>query len=441
VHRARIAIDVAPKDSSYSINTRFPRGSTLTVRRMDADTLAALRQSIKKWDAILAGTATDVGDLNCALCQKFLSSPNFCEGCPVKTRTGHRGCRGAPYEDWVRHHEREHLGGDDDRPFSVECGECRRLAAAQLAFLRGLLPPKGLSAADHLRWWLKRGLESILDLLHGVDTAAGASPEEDEVVGVPCAHAYDPAPWRTLKRSLQLASLRPEKFTFVDIGCGKGRVLLSALTLPFVRVIGVELSPALSKIAEQNVAAARLIARRCSSIQVICADATQFAMPDGPNILFFYNPFYVAVLENVLGKVARSYLDNPRSVFLIFYACSSILPKISDLLTRNTDGRARLRVAANIGHRSVNIFELPPIGSVERRVHERRRGSVLGPLATAVLSSLRFGHQERLHPLRRSPSGTDFSLRLFKLTRPARPVAGRAQRRSLTSRLAFGYGS
>jgi hypothetical protein len=328
---------------------------------MNADTLTALRHSIEKWESIVAGKGGDEAGFNCALCQKFFSDPNFCEGCPVKTRTGQRGCLGSPYEDWARHHEREHINGDDDRPLRVECSECRRLAEAQLAFLRGLLPRKGLTAADHFRWWLKRGSESILDLLHGVDTAPGVSAYEDALVSVTRAHAYDPAPWRTLKQSLQLASLRPEKFTFVDIGCGKGRVLLSALALPFARVIGIELSPVLSRIAEQNVAAARLIARRCSSVQVICADATQFVIPDGPNILFFYNSFSFEVMEIVLDEIVHSYLDNPRSVFLIFYACSSIMPKISEFLPTKTNGRTRLRVSANIGSRSVNVFELPQI--------------------------------------------------------------------------------
>jgi SAM-dependent methyltransferase len=220
---------------------------------------------------------------------------------------------------------------------------------------------RGLTASDCFLWWLKRGSEVILDFLHGVDTATGDSAEEGVRTGLPHNHAYDPAPWRTLKRSLRLAYLRPEKFTFVDIGCGKGRVLLAALALPFARIIGIELSPVLSKIAEQNVTAARLIARRCSSVHVIRADATHFVMPAGPNILFFYNPFPFAVMEIVLENITRGYLDNPRPVYLIFYACSSIMPRINEFLLANTDGRARRLVSTNIGSRSVNVFELPPV--------------------------------------------------------------------------------
>ena len=74
---------------------------------MDADTLSALRHSIKKWEMIIATAGGDDAGLNCALCQNFFDHPNFCEGCPVKTYTGLKECIGSPYDDWASHHERE----------------------------------------------------------------------------------------------------------------------------------------------------------------------------------------------------------------------------------------------------------------------------------------------------------------------------------------------
>jgi hypothetical protein len=340
---------------------------------MDADTLSALRHSIKKWEMIIASGGGDDAGLNCALCQKFFDHPKFCEGCPVKTRTGLKGCVGSPYDDWASHHEREHSGGDDCPPLTIECGECHRLAQAQLAFLQGLLPREhatgGLPASLRLRWRTKRGSDIILDSLYGVDTGPGISGDErGSNPGIPASFAYDPAPWRTLKRSMRLASIPAEGFTFVDMGCGKGRVLLSALSLPFSRVIGIELSPALSAIAEKNLASARLIARRCSSAQVICGDASEFSMPHGPNLLFFYNPFPLDTMEIVLGNIARRYFETPRLVCLIFYACSSTISSINEFLFSKTDGHARWLISATVGHRSVNIFTLPQI---ERGMSER----------------------------------------------------------------------
>jgi hypothetical protein len=152
------------------------------------------------------------------------------------------------------------------------------------------------------------------------------------------------------------------------MGCGKGRVLLSALALPFSHVIGIELSPTLSKIAEKNLASARLIARRCSSAQVICGDASEFSMPHGLNLLFFYNPFPLDTMEIVLGNIARCYFETPRLVYLIFYACSSTISSINEFLISKTNGHARWLMSTTVGHRSVNIFTLPQI---ERDMSER----------------------------------------------------------------------
>jgi hypothetical protein len=94
-----------------------------------------------------------------------------------------------------------------------------------------------------LAWWRKRGSGMIFDALHGVDTGSVVSAD----LGIASANvdkglAYDPCPWSTLRRSLRLVSLRAEGFTFVDIGSGKGKVLLSTVVLPFKRIVGVEFS-------------------------------------------------------------------------------------------------------------------------------------------------------------------------------------------------------
>ena len=92
-------------------------------------------------------------------------------------------------------------------------------------------------------WWIKRASGIVFDWLHGVDTG-GVSTENLEIVSTNSEKgiAYDPCPWSTLRWSLRLASLRAAGFTFVDIGSGKGKVLLSAVVLPFKRIVGVEFS-------------------------------------------------------------------------------------------------------------------------------------------------------------------------------------------------------
>jgi SAM-dependent methyltransferase len=85
------------------------------------------------------------------------------------------------------------------------------------------------------------------------------------------------------------------RFTFIDLGCGKGRALLLAGKLGFSRIIGVEYSQDLVDAAKKN----------CPRCSIICADATQFPVPGGPTVLFMYNPFGPVVLSAVLQKLTK----------------------------------------------------------------------------------------------------------------------------------------
>ena len=100
---------------------------------MDKRTRTALEGSIAKWEAIVAGTGTDEGTENCPLCQLFFTMRGpqqlFCEGCPVKERTGQTCCEGSPYQEWG---ENPYASGD----------EAKRIAQAEVDFLRSLLPPE-----------------------------------------------------------------------------------------------------------------------------------------------------------------------------------------------------------------------------------------------------------------------------------------------------------
>jgi hypothetical protein len=60
--------------------------------------LRALDLSIKKWEDILAGTESDEGSDNCALCYLFVREA--CIGCPVREYTGYKFCDESPYDEW-----------------------------------------------------------------------------------------------------------------------------------------------------------------------------------------------------------------------------------------------------------------------------------------------------------------------------------------------------
>ena len=106
---------------------------------MNARTLKALRGSIEKWEAIVAGTGEDQGIVNCPLCALFYRDGcSACSGCPVAKAAGREGCEGTPYIAWTHAEDNGTIRLDSGRVSA----RLKRLAQAELDFLKGLLPKR-----------------------------------------------------------------------------------------------------------------------------------------------------------------------------------------------------------------------------------------------------------------------------------------------------------
>jgi SAM-dependent methyltransferase len=103
-----------------------------------------------------------------------------------------------------------------------------------------------------------------------------------------------------LNRWLRTRPAAIEQTTFVDIGAGMGRAVLLAAELPFRQVIGVELHPALVRIARRNISHWRKAGRPRSSMRMVAGDAVDFAFPPGPCVAFLFNPFGAVVMRRWL---------------------------------------------------------------------------------------------------------------------------------------------
>jgi hypothetical protein len=93
--------------------------------------------------------------------------------------------------------------------------------------------------------------------------------------------------------SQRLAHGALQDFTFIDPGCGKGRVLLIASDYPFHGIIGVEFMPDLYRTAQKNIAGYSSDEQQCRQIEAICMDARDFQFPSGPLVVYLFNPFSV----------------------------------------------------------------------------------------------------------------------------------------------------
>jgi len=128
---------------------------------------------------------------------------------------------------------------------------------------------------------------------------------------------YAPTRGRAFKKLLEKFTV-PRDSTFVDLGSGKGKVLMLAAQLGFRRIVGVDFSPELCRIAEQNVLKYGRRAPLRSEIKVVLSDVAEYAIQDDECVFFLANPFGPSVIQQ-LAKNMRASLDRvPRRIWIIY---------------------------------------------------------------------------------------------------------------------------
>jgi SAM-dependent methyltransferase len=157
---------------------------------------------------------------------------------------------------------------------------------------------------------------------HRVNTTSGAVSWRDRLLGV--FHSpyqpSEPTLFREMVDALQqCAGLNLDEFTFVDLGSGKGRTLLMASDYPFRQIIGVELLPALNRIAQENLKQYKSESQKCFDLESICADATIFPLPDAPLVIYLFNPFPESGLRRALTNLRESLKKKPRPTYVLYH--------------------------------------------------------------------------------------------------------------------------
>jgi SAM-dependent methyltransferase len=109
-----------------------------------------------------------------------------------------------------------------------------------------------------------------------------------------------------------------EEYTFLDLGCGKGRAVLLASELGFREAVGVELNAGLAEIAKANAAIWTAAGKARSPIRIECRDATEGRWPPGPCLVYLYNPFAEPVMRAVV-EAMRECFGNKRNELEIVY--------------------------------------------------------------------------------------------------------------------------
>ena len=109
-----------------------------------------------------------------------------------------------------------------------------------------------------------------------------------------------------------------DRYTFYDVGAGKGRAMMTASLHPFLQVTGVELNPAMAAIARANLVRFNTNASPLAPATLLEADALEAPLPDGPTLAFLFHPFEAPVLRRWLRKV-ESHAATSAEVFDLLY--------------------------------------------------------------------------------------------------------------------------
>jgi len=131
---------------------------------------------------------------------------------------------------------------------------------------------------------------------------------------------YEPTPAPALAKTLEALPVDPSELVFIDIGSGKGKVVLLASTYPFKKVIGVELYEEFHAVAVDNLARFPRERRRAADVVLECVDAAEYQFPPEPSVVYFFNPFAEDILASVLENLEASMEAHPRPLYVIFYA-------------------------------------------------------------------------------------------------------------------------
>lgn len=117
------------------------------------------------------------------------------------------------------------------------------------------------------------------------------------------ANRYEPTPIEVFDELMISLPIDPAQYAFVDLGSGKGRVVMLACEYPFRQVVGIEASAAMHGVAQDNLLSFAPPWRQCSDVSLRLGDAAEVAWPDGPLVLYMYNPFRAPVMLSVLGRL------------------------------------------------------------------------------------------------------------------------------------------
>jgi SAM-dependent methyltransferase len=154
---------------------------------------------------------------------------------------------------------------------------------------------------------------------YGLDTTRLNDLQQLTIAGknLQFAEVYQGANYHLLETIFEKLKTLNTPDGFVDVGCGKGRVLIVAAFNGFKQVTGVEFAKELWSEAVSN---CKKIAKDfpSTSIDVVLQDAAYYSFSKEMNVFFFFNPFQEPVMQQVVDNILQSVRKFPRKIWVVY---------------------------------------------------------------------------------------------------------------------------
>lgn len=152
----------------------------------------------------------------------------------------------------------------------------------------------------------------------GIHTFGALAPDElsieaDSKFG---GHLYQPSSSVIFEQALSKLSFDFSDKTLLDVGSGKGRVLVLAAEAGFKKVIGIEYAAELNDIAHTNIERVRdRFPNTEFSLQE--GDALVYDIPEEVDVIYLFNPFDEQAVSVLMNRVKPAFERN-KPVCLIY---------------------------------------------------------------------------------------------------------------------------
>jgi ribosomal protein L11 methylase PrmA len=109
----------------------------------------------------------------------------------------------------------------------------------------------------------------------------------------------------------------PDEKNIVDVGCGKGRIMVVAAHYGFKNITGVDFAKELCKAAEKNIH--KIKTKFPNSVfKIYCNDILNYSITPTDKVFFLFNPFNKVMMEKFSEKINKSVKEYPRTIHFIY---------------------------------------------------------------------------------------------------------------------------